>query len=363
MKIRWRKWMGRVLYVLFLLLLVESALQAYYWITAGQPLWERTARPTYAPDPVTVFWNKKNLSLRHKTNEFDIEIHTNADGLRVPTGGERYAPGPHPGLYRIVLMGPSFAFGWGVDYPQTFAAQLQDMLQRGHFAGDRQVQVVDAGVPAMGADGNLRWFEARGKDLEPDLVVQFIYGSMVVVPTKWEDLGVDDEGYLVIKNAPTSLRVRTAAKNSAIVFYGWTLWTRFRPSGEIEGAGRQMEATPAATAASHAYFEALRAAVQKAGAALLVVHFPLSYGIHRQDLARWRHLGVVDVDQERATNARLCATLDARGVPCLNITPELAAEAAKGKRLYFWLDIHWTPEGNRVAARAVADHLLRSPQP
>jgi hypothetical protein len=28
--------------------------------------------------------------------------------------------------------------------------------------------------------------------------------------------------------------------------------------------------------------------------------------------------------------------------------------------MYYWLDVHWTVAGNRVAAEAVAAHLLRT---
>jgi hypothetical protein len=51
--------------------------------------------------------------------------------------------------------------------------------------------------------------------------------------------------------------------------------------------------------------------------------------------------------------------LNKRDIPCLNVTPNLIRDAeTTGERLYFWLDVHWTPRGNFVAARSVASHLV-----
>jgi SGNH hydrolase-like domain, acetyltransferase AlgX len=44
-------------------------------------------------------------------------------------------------------------------------------------------------------------------------------------------------------------------------------------------------------------------------------------------------------------------------IPSVDITQQLQKSAQAGKRMYFWLDIHWTPAGNATAAQAVADYL------
>ena len=43
----------------------------------------------------------------------------------------------------------------------------------------------------------------------------------------------------------------------------------------------------------------------------------------------------------------------------MNTTSYLQAAAEQGNRLYYLIDIHWTPDGNDVAARAVYEHLRR----
>ena len=62
----------------------------------------------------------------------------------------------------------------------------------------------------------------------------------------------------------------------------------------------------------------------------------------------------------RAEVADAAAALQAAGVDMIDMTPTLVARAeADGERLYYWLDIHLTPAGNRVVAQTVAPRLAQ----
>jgi hypothetical protein len=363
----WRRAAGWALYLAFLAVLVEGSLQAFYYLTAGDLLARRVGRPIYRPDPDSGVWNRANLAFPHRTNEFRTMVYTNRQGFRTSAAREEHAVPKPPGSFRVLLLGPSFAFGWGVEHEEAIGEQLRRRLAAEGYGAGRTVEVVNAGVPGLDPFSQLRWFRARGRALEPDLVVQIVYGSMEVLPA---DLHADEDGYLAPPNASRT-RVIGLAKQSATAFYGWILATRLRalvggePSGEVQGAGRKLtqkssfDPSSPALAPSLAFYADLRRAVAEAGAQLLVVYAPLSYVVHPEDAARWRHLGVRDADGQRAFDAAYCAHLDARDVPCEDITDELL-RAARGERLYYWLDIHWTPAGNRVAAEAAAERLLRS---
>ena len=98
--------------------------------------------------------------------------------------------------------------------------------------------------------------------------------------------------------------------------------------------------------------------VRAAGARLLVVYVPLSYAIHREDESRWRHLGIRDIPRQMAFDAAFVHYLNERQIPSIDITQQLQKSAQVGKRMYYWLDIHWTPAGDATAARAVAAYLM-----
>jgi hypothetical protein len=378
---RTRLWLHRVRLAAFVTLIAvlaaEGALQLFYYATVRQWLWTRTGLPLFVPDERFVYWNKPHMSFSHRTNEFRSEIFTNGQGFRVPKGGADYATAKPADTNRIVLLGPSFAFGWGVNYEQTFAARLQELLNQDRPAGSPATEIIDAGVPSMGPSLNLDWYRSVGKDYDPDLVIQIIYTTMAVprVGNRY-DIDVDEQGYLVRRNVSTRARFTSYAKRSALVFYSWMALVRARGAlaapakgGEIIGAGREAKmqgdfnVNSPETAEAILYYDDLRAAVEASGAKLLIVFVPLSYCVHQEDVARWSHMGVHDVDSQAAYDAAFCDYLTDHGFDCVNTSSALREAAAAGKRLYYLVDIHWTPEGNNIAARAVYEHLEHEEQP
>ena len=352
---------------LWILLWLEIGLQCFYLATAHQFLFTRTAIPIFAPNQFCGFFNRPNLDYLHRTNEFESQIYTNGQAFRVPRPGVEYSLTKPAGTFRILLLGPSFAFGWGVNYEDTVAARLEVLLKP-YLKGGSKIEVIDAGVPSMGPLPQLNWLDHVGCYFKPDLVIQFIYASMVIDPDDNEGLFADKEGYLENTALSRKQWFIEEAKKSALVFYGWMLYARFfaQASGRIVGTGRHLEQprpfmpdTPEAKT-SMAYYGKLRQTATKCGAKLSIVYFPLSYCVHRGDLARWRHLGVEEnIDEQINLDRRFCDYLGDTGFDCLNITPDLQKAAADSpERLYYWLDIHWTRRGNLIAARSVVHHLV-----
>jgi hypothetical protein len=325
----------------------------------------------YAVNPYSGFWNKPNLSMSHNTSEFRTMLYTNGEGFRVSAKHEEYALAKDPAKLRMMLLGPSFAFGWGVDQEQTFAVRLEQRLEGAGYAGGRDLEVINAGVPSLGPLAGLRWYRQRGREFAPDLVIQFIYGSMAIDARGHDNYAVNDAGYLVPRRVDRWRKLQHTLKQSAIVFYGWVAYTRIReltgeealPSG-VQGAGRELaeqerfDPARADLRGAIDFYDELRSVVEGGGARLLVVYFPLSYAIHPEDVSRWRHLGVRNGEAQRRFDDDFCRFLSGRGIPCLDITEDLARAARERReRLYYWLDIHWTAAGNEVAAEAVARAL------
>jgi hypothetical protein len=166
------------------------------------------------------------------------------------------------------------------------------------------------------------------------------------------------------------------AKQSAIVFYGWVVVTRLRSAfdrgkqvSEIQGAGRSItehdvfDPRAPELQPSLRFYARLREVVQGGGGRLLIVYVPLSYTVHPEDVARWQHLGVRNVQGQMRFDDDFCKYLTRTGLPCLNVTADLVRAAQEStERLYYWLDIHWTPKGNRVSAESVARYLRQHPE-
>src|SRR5262245_14570299 len=172
-------WRRRLLFTAILaavaLLSVEIPLQLFYRITAGDWLFRRTLPPIYEADATRCYRVKPDLDYVHRTNEFTIHLFTNAQSFR--TGAQR-APVAYEkpaDVYRVLFLGPSFAFGWGSDHEQTYAARLASALR----VPGKRVELLNLGTPAQPVEPQLCWLAQEGYRYQPDLVVQTSYGEDV----------------------------------------------------------------------------------------------------------------------------------------------------------------------------------------
>jgi lysophospholipase L1-like esterase len=105
--------------------------------------------------------------------EFHVPVRTNAAGFRGPE-----LPGPKArGVYRIVVLGDSFTWGYGVRERQAFPARLEHRLNRRRDG--RRVEVVNLGIPGTGPRDYLWHLEHSGLALVPDLVVVGVFANDV----------------------------------------------------------------------------------------------------------------------------------------------------------------------------------------
>jgi hypothetical protein len=372
---RVRKFAGQLAYILFVAAFVEISLQLFYYATAGDFLFNRIAPPLYKSEPFAGYMNRPGFSYDHHTNEFEAHYYISRAGFRVPRPGLEYSVKKPVNTYRILLLGPSFAFGWGVDYEKSFAALLPKFLTERGFAKGRGIELIDAGVPAMEPALQLNWYEHVGKKYRPDLIIQFVYATMAERSNPEQKYAADPNGYLIDRGASARELWQDRAKNFATVFYGWMVWTKIdgwlhsgsaSRDGTVVGAGRELvqatkfDLNDPQVRDAMVFYERLAKAARESGAQLQIVYFPLSFVIYREDESRWRHFGMKYVKEQGVFDTAFANHLNERNIPTDDITEDLRKAAGHGKRLYYWLDIHWTLEGNAAAARAVADALIRA---
>lgn len=94
-----------------------------------------------------------------------VDVSINATGQR-----DRNFTQPKPeGTFRIMMLGDSLTFGWGVPQQQTVAKRLEALLNGQQ--PDVRYEVVNAGVGNYNAGMSSQWMRARGMAFEPDLVI------------------------------------------------------------------------------------------------------------------------------------------------------------------------------------------------
>ncbi len=96
--------------------------------------------------------------------KFGVHLRVNARGLRSP---DFEIPKP-VGTHRVLVLGDSVTFGWGVEEEQNFSRRLERAL-RSRLACP--VEVVNSGVSGYGTVEEADYFSHEGLDLEPDVVL------------------------------------------------------------------------------------------------------------------------------------------------------------------------------------------------
>src|SRR5678815_3331843 len=95
--------------------------------------------------------------------EFDTRVHISSLGIR----DEEFGPKP-PDARRLLILGDSYAFGWGVEADQRFGSRLAAKLV---VAAPGRWQVIQAGINAYATREELGWLDEYGWSLKPDLIV------------------------------------------------------------------------------------------------------------------------------------------------------------------------------------------------
>jgi len=130
--------------------------------------WDRNLNPTvmqgfglsifYEPD-AEIRWRPKP-NLQAVDIRFDAPFTTNSRGLR---GRKEYTPIALPGVKRIVVLGDSFTWGYGVADDEVFAEVLASKLSN--------TEVINLGVSGHALRHELRYLDREGMRYHPCVVV------------------------------------------------------------------------------------------------------------------------------------------------------------------------------------------------
>ncbi|HOW27531.1 MAG TPA: SGNH/GDSL hydrolase family protein [Elusimicrobiota bacterium] len=121
-------------------------------------------------DPATreyVSRSHKTLIYRNTPNYRTSQIHINSLGFR----GDEFTPRKPERVWRIVALGDSCTFGWGLPDGDTYPARLADRLAR---ECKKEVSVINAGVPGYSSWQTARWLQTELFGYDPDIVTVYV---------------------------------------------------------------------------------------------------------------------------------------------------------------------------------------------
>jgi lysophospholipase L1-like esterase len=301
------------------------------------PVPRRLVEPTGAAEP------PYRLRPGERLRVLGREVRVSSLGLR----GAEVAPRPPPGSRRVLVLGDSVAFGWGLDEAESFPARLAEALRARGIAAE----VLNAGVPGYSLASEAALYRELAPALAPDAVVLAVSLNDFTPTPSLSPLGV-----LVsfdARPAPGWL-----AHSELYAFVRWRMGALGAALAEGDDPGRSERAAlflrrMAIASRERFYAEpggpgwepierGLRELAERAGAALLVVIFPEEDQVLAPGEARRPQLRF----------AERCETLALR---CLDLADSFLRAAGAGP---LFRDLqHPSARGSAVAAEATADVL------
>jgi lysophospholipase L1-like esterase len=309
------------------------------------------SRGLYQPDPPRRYRLAPGFrgSIANEV-EFDTPVSTNSLGLRGPEVGPKRR-------LRILALGDSFTFGVGARQEETWPARLAEILG---------AEVLNAGAPGFGVPDAVAWYERYGSELDPDVVVLAVF-----LANDLQDASPDQpkvavvDGALVVPGETGGLR--------RWLYYHSHLFRLFK-SSVLEGglrtrlglrepwAVRELRSelsmySPTLAEELQRGAEITEQAVRRLeGKKVLAVLIP---SLPQVDPAKWQavlaQLGLDPAQHDPLRPNRLFRGIFERhGVPVLDLTDTFRKA---GKRIYYPIDQHLTPEGYELMARAVGEAL------
>jgi acetyltransferase AlgX (SGNH hydrolase-like protein) len=322
-----------------------------------------------------------------------VAVRINSRGYR----GREYAWDSATG-FRILGLGDSFAFGFGVEEDDTYLARVERAL------ADRHVEVINAGLAGMGPDNEARLLAADGPRLHPDLVLLgFFVGNDLMdvlagpARTQLRDgapalpEGFLERWYRPLRPGgilPEPLARSSAGLGLPIPFKGFLrrhshayrflsgrvgrlrlMWQGGRgraPASEFSPFQQEAFCLRIYPPEFDEAWRRAKAALGEMktwcgahGARLAVVVIPTEAQVYPDrwtEVRRRYNLREEDFDLEKPQRI-LAAFARDNGIPLIDLLPTLRAARDTGRPLYFRTDIHWTARGHAVAAEEILRRL------
>jgi hypothetical protein len=331
-----------------------------------------TLLPQWAPENGSrTFWRfDERLGWSHRPGASGVHLHRdfaprveiNAEGLR----DRRYPEARVPGLCRMLAVGDSFTWGFGVEREEIWHERIE--------ARHPDWEIVNAGVAGYATDQQLLYLEERGLALRPDVVLLLFHPNDLLENAErstsgyykpYFELGAD--GRLALRQVPVPRGSLEQRVERWLRFRTYLLFRLYHVR-KLVAAAREERASRAAEAraaqAERTAGDAPRAGGRRRGeapAAPVVNKYDVDLSLTLALLgrvdevvrARGARFLVASVPMSDPPRSGLEAGLRERGIAHLG----LDAAFRRQRDVRFPNDPHWTPRGHEIAAAAVEAFL------
>jgi lysophospholipase L1-like esterase len=283
----------------------------------------------YEPDPVLYWKLKPNQNCYTKVDR--KRVHVNSLGTR----GPEFEPSKPPNTLRILCLGDSRTFGWGLSEPETYCGVLERLMQEREGPAKR-VEVINAGVNAWSYPQMHAYFRELGVHYHPDFIV--LEGA-----NYWTQFS-DKNSPEFVGKFMTRVRLKNFLRRFAIYHYFVEIklqefYSRYRTKfipvdpEQDELFKEQQRKDP--DALFRDAIEGLCRLALKHNIKPILLHLPVL-----------DEIGSTNLSRDFKIKSDISRTLN---VPFLDVTPDLGSG---GKALYMEADpVHPNANGSKIIAR------------
>lgn len=344
--------MGPVLGVLVVALGLEVTLR----VTDAVREVEEPLSGSHQSDAYLGWSGKPNLRLRFRRAEFDALVQHDAEGWRQPE-----PPRPAAPTSRILVLGDSFTWGWGVSQGQVFTDLLQAALPA-------TVAMYNRGVPGFGTAQEYLLLQRELATRTYDAVVLLFYindlsdnisarqGRRPYFELVDGELLPRNQPALPVIN-PVKQFLREHSRAYAFVeFRVELLRRRFFREANSDREYRTAAAVDFHEVPGYAVTARLLGEIQrlahKHGARFFLVYVP--------------QVSEIELDApfpyDRSIHAMVDDIARRENIQLIDLSTTFHQHAKAGKQLIYPIDAHWTPAGHRVAAAALLESPIFQPR-
>lgn len=318
------------------------------WIRVPEEVWTE-----YHPE-LGWFHQKSRRAVLKKGKTLEVEVTTNTWGLR---GARDYKEDRPRNSKRILVLGDSFVFGWGVRDNETLTAQIESQVPN--------LEALNLGVPGYGIDQIYLSFLKIGTVFRPDYVFIGIYQEDFWRATRaFTDAGyakpyfsISRSGHLILHNVPVPERYQLEKDQFPDVILHNPVEKTFLHSVLYRIAKK------------------------------IIMRWGRDFGILDPDLSEEWHLGRAILQQLimeiRNIGAKPVLTVippkewlknskptslqkslkrlsERENVPLIDFTPIFIDAVSRSKLSDYYIEDewHWTPKGHELAAHLMIQHLM-----
>lgn len=341
----------------------------------------------YRKDPDIPFTLGRSYTCQMKSviGEFNVKAHLNSLGYR----GKEFPIEKNKGTTRILTLGDSMTFGWGVGDEVTYPALLEKFL---NISGKANTEVINAGyVGGLSPDTYYIYLKNQGMKLKPDVIIVNIFPWNDItdfaeniwvkenkegLPEKIEDCCHMVDGR-IFRNRVINFKYRFPFLRESYLFIFFSDFAEnnlhlIKETEQLTTKGEAMMGCVLNPDCIHLFYpeeekmytmlSAMKKLADENGSKFLVILLPVDVQLYPESQSKYSRYAMkwyLQKGNENFLGNRISKTLTERGIATIDLYPDFNQEKSRGYP-FFPIDAHFNPIGTQIAAESIGKYLLEN---